>query len=195
MPQGQFISPKAAYWLHILIFIILPALFVVDPATATETRKAMPPARHAAIQTPRPAPPRPAPPRPATPAEGAVRTLSRAQAANNPLDVLKLIPFILDDVTAAKTDADAQKPPDIIASSCWGAIITFINSNPVINPLPSGLGAAQLVQKARDLAALAAQIKSPTGPLAPLKMGCGALIVDTQNDLILGLGALLGLIK
>jgi hypothetical protein len=111
--------------------------------------------------------------------------VTKAQATNDPIGVLQgiIASAVLADVQAALADANAQTPPDTIGSACWGAIATFVNSNPSLNPLPNGLGAAQLIQKARDLAAITAQLNSPTGPLAPLKIGCGPLIIDTPTEL------------
>lgn len=109
-----------------------------------------------------------------------------AEATADPIGLLQgiIASQVLADVTVAKADADAQVPPDKIASMCWGAIIDFVNSNPSLNPLPQGLGAAQLIQKARDLEALVANLNSPTGPLSPLKIGCGPLVLDTNTQLI-----------
>jgi hypothetical protein len=152
---------------------------------------------------------RPAPVPPQKPVMEIIRAggkVSRSRAIADPIGVLQgiLAGQVLPDVTAAKADADAQTPVDQIGSMCWGAIINLINSNPSLNPFPDGFGAAQLVQKARDLAAFTSQINSPTGPLQPLKIGCAPMIIDTQAEIaqlaaggagfIAALGAMLGVV-
>lgn len=57
--------------------------------------------------------------------------------------------FTAADLQQAAADAAAQTPPDTRHGACWNALIPIVQSG-VANPLPSGLGAAQLVQKFFD---------------------------------------------
>ena len=127
----------------------------------------------AAIQAP---PPKP---RPANPASGG--PLSQSAAQQNPATVLQK--FTLDDLQAALADAQAQNPPDTIAANCYTELITVVQS-PAINPLPSGPGAFQLFQKARDLKNLVAAMQSNNGPLQALNIACAPLVIDVQTTLI-----------
>ena len=113
-----------------------------------------------------------------------------AQAQQNPLVVLQR--FTVQDLQAALADAQAQTPPDTVAANCYTAMIPFVQSQ-VQNPLPSGAGAFQALQKARDAKAYLANIQSPTGPLAGLNIACAPLILDVQNTL-LTLGVSVGVI-
>jgi hypothetical protein len=142
----------------------------------------------AAIQAPLPAP------RPAAAAAGTGKggTLSQREAEANP--VLVLQSFALNDLQAALADAQAQTPPDAIAATCYQTLITIVQS-PVANPLPAGPGAFQLLQKARDLKNMVANLQSNNGPLASLSTGCAPLVLDVQTTLIrLGIltGAVIG---
>lgn len=126
----------------------------------------------AAIQAPAPLPrPRPA----------AAAGVPQSQASANPVQVLQK--FTLTDLQAALADANAQTPPDTIAANCYTELITVVQS-PAINPLPSGPGAFQLFQKARDLKALADSLQSRNGPLTALNIACAPLVMDVQTLLI-----------
>lgn len=113
-----------------------------------------------------------------------------AQAQQNPLVVLQK--FTVADLQAALADAQAQTPPDTVAANCYAALIPFVQSQ-VQNPLPSGAGAFQALQKARDAKAYLANIQSPTGPLAGLNTACAPLVLDVQNTLVT-LGVSVGVI-
>src|SRR5258708_16169185 len=127
----------------------------------------------AAIRAP---PPKP---RPENPAPGG--PLSQSAAQQNPATVLQK--FTLDDLQAALADASAQNPPDVIAANCYQELITVVQS-PAINPLPSGPGAFQLFQKARDLKNLVAAMQSNNGPLQTLNIACAPLVIDVQTTFI-----------
>lgn len=114
------------------------------------------------------------------PAHGAARPTA-TQAQQNPLAVLQQ--FTVADLQAALADAKAQTPPDTVAANCYAALIPFVQSQ-VQNPLPSGAGAFQALQKARDAKAYLANIQSPTGPLAGLNIACAPLVLDVQNTLV-----------
>jgi hypothetical protein len=107
--------------------------------------------------------------------------LTQAQAKSDPLAVLQT--FATADLQAALADAQAQTPPDQIAINCYVALIPLAQSG-VSNPLPKGLGAFQLLQKARDAKALLANIQSPTGPLSQINAACAPLVLDAQNTLV-----------
>src|SRR5258708_7630244 len=77
----------------------------------------------------------------------------------------------------------AQNPPDTIAANCYQELVTVVQS-PAINPLPSGPGAFQLFQKARDLKNLVAAMQSNNGPLQALNIACAPLVIDVQTTLI-----------
>lgn len=102
------------------------------------------------------------------------------QAQQNPLVVLQ---HTVADPQAALADAQAQNPPDTTAANCYKALIPFVQSQ-AQNPLPSGAGVFQALQKARDAKAYLANIQSPTGPLAGLNQACAPLVLDVQNTLI-----------
>jgi hypothetical protein len=104
-----------------------------------------------------------------------------AQAQQNPLLVLQQ--FTVADLQAALADAQAQTPPDTAAVTCYTALIPFVQSQ-VQNPLPTGAGVFQALQKARDAKAYLANIQSPTGPLAGLNIACAPLVLDVQNTLV-----------
>ena len=103
------------------------------------------------------------------------------QAQQNPLAVLQQ--FTVADLQAALADAKAQTPPDTVAANCYTALIPFVQSQ-VQNPLPSGAGVFQALQKARDAKAYLANIPSPTGPLAGLNIACAPLVLDVQSTLV-----------
>ena len=113
-----------------------------------------------------------------------------AQAQQNPLLVLQQ--FTVSDLQAALADAQAQTPPDVTAANCYTALIPFVQSQ-AINPLPSGAGAFQALQKARDAANYLANIQSNNGPLAALNIACAPLVLSVQNT-VMTLGVTLGLV-
>ena len=57
--------------------------------------------------------------------------------------------FTVADLQAALADAQAQTPPDTRHAACWSALIPVAEAT-LVNPLPSGLGAAQAIQKVFD---------------------------------------------
>jgi hypothetical protein len=105
--------------------------------------------------------------------------LTKTQATQNPIAVIQN--FTVTDLQAALDDATANN--DIAAISCYTALIPIVQSG-ITNPLPKGVGAFQLLQKARDLKAIAANLQSPNGPLAKLNIACAPLLIDAQNTLI-----------
>lgn len=118
------------------------------------------------------------------------KTITQTQATNDPL--LLIQQFTLTDLQAALADAQAQAPPDTTAASCYQALITIVQSQSAQpGGLPSGLFSG--FQKARDTAALLANLQSPNGPLSSLNVACAPLILSTQNTLI-QLGILVGLV-
>jgi hypothetical protein len=115
------------------------------------------------------------------PAANAKKPIPKATAEANPVVVLQQ--FTVDDLQAALTDALAQTPPDTIASDCYAALIPIVQTG-VGNPLPTGLGGFQLLQKARDLKSAAANLQSANGPLAGLNKACAPLVMDVNLTLI-----------
>jgi hypothetical protein len=113
-----------------------------------------------------------------------------AQVQQNPLLVLQQ--FTVTDLQAALADAQAQTPPDQTAIQCYQALIPFVN-NQTQSILPTGAGAFQALQKARDAKAYISNIQSPTGPLAALNLACAPLVLDVQNTL-LTMGVTLGIV-
>jgi hypothetical protein len=107
--------------------------------------------------------------------------VTKAAATANPVVVLQT--FTVDDLKSALADANSQTPPDAVAANCYMALIPVVQSG-ITNPLPTGVGGFQLLQKGRDLKAAVANLQSPTGPLAALNTACAPLIVDTQSTLI-----------
>jgi hypothetical protein len=184
----------------VLVAIGLAVAAAIGEVRAQDTPAPPPPAaRPADVQhAARPARPRVAattPARAAAPAAASAAgggKLTATAAQKNPVAVLQA--FSLTDLQAALADAQGQTPPDAIAASCYQALITVIG-NPIANPLPSGPGLFQLLQKGRDLKTAIANLQTSNGPLAPLQIGCAPLILDAQNTLIqLGIlsGAVVG---
>lgn len=103
------------------------------------------------------------------------------QAQQNPLLVLQQ--FTVEDLQAALKDAQSQTPPDTTSANCYQALIPFVQQQ-TQNPLPSGAGIFQALQKTRDAKAYLANIQSPTGPLAGLNQACAPLVLDVQNTLL-----------
>jgi hypothetical protein len=86
--------------------------------------------------------------------------------------------FTVADLQAALADAQAQTPPDARHAPCWQAMIAIGQAN-VANPLPSGLGAAQAIQKVFDAqAALGSQTWKDT-----LAQACALTALDLGTDL------------
>ena len=147
----------------------------------------------AAVQAPEPRPravagtPKPSP------------KISESAAKQNPAAILQQ--FTLGDLQNALADAQAQTPPDMIASNCYQQLITVVQS-PAVNPLPSQLGAFSAFQKARDLKNIVVALQTPNGPLAQLNVACAPLVVDLNTTLVnlgiiggavVGTGGLLGI--
>jgi hypothetical protein len=111
----------------------------------------------------------------------ATSKLTASAVQGNPL--LLLQQFTTSDLQAALADANAQTPPDAAAAACYTALLAVVNSN-IANPLPSGPGLFQALQKARDAKAILASMQSPTGPLSALNTACAPLVLDAQNTLV-----------
>lgn len=107
-------------------------------------------------------------------------TKAAVQTAANPLGVIQS--FTEADLTAALADATTNN--DIAAVNCYTALLPIVKSG-VANPLPTGLGGFQLLQKARDLQTMLANLQSPNGPLAQLNLACAPLVLDVQNTMVL----------
>jgi hypothetical protein len=127
---------------------------------------------------------------PVTPKPAVSSKATVAQAQQNPLVVLRQ--FTVADLQTALADAQAQTPPDTVAVTCYTALIPFVQSQ-MQNPLPTGAGVFQALQKARDAKAYLANIQSPTGPLAGLNIACAPLVLDVQSTLVT-LGVAVGVI-
>lgn len=84
--------------------------------------------------------------------------------------------FTIDDLTAAAADADAQNPPDP-AGDCWRILIPAVQAQ--TSPLPSGLGLAQAIQKARDL-----QRQLKRGVSDDIKAKCAIVLWDAEAALL-----------
>lgn len=110
----------------------------------------------------------------------AKKVISKAAATANPIAVFQT--FTITDLQAAL--ADAQSANDTAAVTCYSALIPIVQTPGIGNPLPTGLGAFQLLQKGRDLKANLAALQAPNGPLAQLNVACASLIIDAQNTLI-----------
>jgi hypothetical protein len=175
--------------LFALSFVAANLIAGLVPAMAQDDDPAKPPPRHhlapprairdlriAAIQAP---PPKPRPAAPASSSSGS--PLSQTVAQQNPAAVLQQ--FTLTDLQAALADALAQNPPDTIAGNCYQELVTVVQS-PAINPLPTGPGAFQLFQKARDLKNIVSALQSNNGPLTALNVACAPLVIDVQTTLI-----------
>ena len=107
------------------------------------------------------------------------KPVTKTAALANPALVIQQ--FTVDDLNAALADATSNN--DQAAMACYTALLPVVTKG-IANPLPSGLGAFQALQKARDAKALLASLQSPTGPLAALNMACAPLVLDVQNTLI-----------
>lgn len=122
---------------------------------------------------------------PPTPAPAAKKAISQTAAAANPLSVLQgLAQFTITDLQAALADANAQTPPDTTAAMCYTELLTVLNGNSSLNLLPTELGAFEILQKARDLQSLTANLQSNNGPLSMLNVACAPLVISVQNTLI-----------
>ncbi len=106
----------------------------------------------------------------------------RAFATNtDPISALRS--FTVDDLTAAKADADAQNPPDVTASRCYEALFPVV-SQAAGDPLPKSLGAFQAFQKARDLANAGDRIRAGlTG--GPINDACAPLVLSARNTVLM----------
>ena len=122
---------------------------------------------------------------PPTPAPATKKAISQTAAAANPLAVLQgLAQFTITDLQAALADANAQTPPDTTAAMCYTELLTVLNGNSSLNLLPTELGAFEILQKARDLQSLTANLQSNNGPLSMLNVACAPLVISVQNTLI-----------
>lgn len=155
--------PETAKIASMLVIAIGLAIFACGQASAQNTR--MPAAK----------------PKPAAVAAAPAGKVTMNQVQANPIALIQK--FTVSDLQAALADAQGQTPPDTVAAACYTALIPVVQSG-VANPLPSGPGLFQAVQKARDAKALLANLQSPTGPLAELNQACAPLILDAQTTLI-----------
>lgn len=114
------------------------------------------------------------------------KTLTKTQALSNPISVIQT--FTENDLQAALADAQANN--DTVSAPCYQALLTLAKTN-IANPFPTGFGAFQALQKARDAKALLASIQSQNGPLTNLNVACAPLILDAQTTLV-QLGILTG---
>lgn len=103
-----------------------------------------------------------------------------SQTVTSPIAIIQS--FTESDLTAALADATANNDP--AAVNCYTALLPIVKSG-VANPLPTGLGGFQLLQKARDLKTMLANLQSPNGPLAQLNLACAPLVLDVQNTMVL----------
>lgn len=169
----------------IALLLLAPALLLMSAATADAQTPVKKHVRLAAVQTSAPRLAATVPtiptPRPASTAPKKAEPLQLKSVQANP--VLALQTFTVADLTAAKADADAQTPPDLVSSQCYAALIPLVETG-VGNPFPTGLGGFQLLQKARDAKAALANIQSPNGPLSSLNIACAPLVLDVQHTLI-----------
>jgi hypothetical protein len=110
------------------------------------------------------------------------KALTATAVKANPVAVLQA--FTVGDLQAALADAQAQTPPDTVSAACYSALIPIVQSG-VGNPLPTGLGAFQALQKARDAQTFVANLNSPTGPLSGLNTACAPLVLSVQNTLVI----------
>lgn len=101
--------------------------------------------------------------------------LTGPAVAGNPISALQL--FTAKDIEAALIDAKSAN--DTLAVNCYTALLPVVSA-PAVSPLPKGLGAFQLFQKARDLDRLAA-----VGVPDDLKVACGPLVLDAQTVMLL----------
>lgn len=170
------------------ITVTLMVLLLASPAFAQDDTKDKdepkvvqqhPSLRHlrhySAVSAPEPAP------KPRAVASTPVKKLTTTQAESNPAQVLQQ--FTLTDLQAALADAQGQTPPDTLAANCYTQLIMLVQT-PAVSPLPSGPGAFQLFQKARDLKNLVASIQANNGAMQQLNIACAPLVLDAQNTLI-----------
>jgi hypothetical protein len=121
-------------------------------------------------------------------AQAATLPVTQAPAVANPFAQLfnSVKTFTVADLQAALADANAQSPPDTRHAQCWQALIPIAQAN-LVNPLPSGLGAAQAIQKVFDDSKLFG-----TQPWKDaVAQACALTELDLQtdlNDLLLKVG-------
>lgn len=118
------------------------------------------------------------------------KQLTAAQVQANPIALGQQ--FTVADLQAAIDDANAQVPPDTIATACYAAIMPIVQAG-VPNPLPAGPGVFQAAQKVRDAQHFVANLQSPTGPLANLVSSCAQWTLDGVNLWVM-IGAKVGLV-
>jgi len=89
------------------------------------------------------------------------------------------------DLDAAIADADAHN--DLVGSTCYKTVKTFIATNPAPRGIPDGARAFYFHQRARDL------VRDGAGQGIPdsLKLGCAALVQDDAVFLV-KMGAIAG---
>lgn len=110
-----------------------------------------------------------------------------AMAAGTPTSITTAISNLIakgqhitvTDLQAALADASAQTPPDTRHGACWQALIPFAQSG-VANPLPAGLGLAQLVQKGFDLNTTLGKNLIPDAVVTP----CALTVSDLNLDFV-----------
>lgn len=99
-------------------------------------------------------------------------------SSTNPLTSLQN--FTLADLNAAAADAAAQNPPDTRHGQCWTALATVVQAIQPGGILPSGLGVAQLAQKAFDLQSTFQGHQAWKDTLAT---ACALTVADLATDL------------
>lgn len=92
----------------------------------------------------------------------------------SPLTAIKQ--FTVDDLTAAAADATANGD---YSADCWNALIPLVQAQADTLALPTSIGAAQLLQKARDL-----DRKVTAGIPDAIKKTCGPVLWDAQQTLL-----------
>lgn len=92
----------------------------------------------------------------------------------------KVQQFTLSDLQAASADAKAQTPPDVRHAPCWDALATVVQNQNLNGILPSGLGAAQLLQKTFDLQSTFEGHQAWKDQIAT---ACALTIADVATDL------------
>jgi len=116
---------------------------------------------------------------------------TEAQARSNPLAILQA--FSADDLQITLDDANAQKPPDMLAANCYQALIAILRETVPSSLVPPGAGLFLSLQKARDSKSLNDALQSSSGSLALLNVACAPFVLDGQQTLIL-LGVKTGLV-
>jgi hypothetical protein len=121
--------------------------------------------------------PVPLPPAPPAPAKMTV-----AAARANPIELLQR--FSVDDLEAALADAQAQKPLDQVAATCYPALIKIVQDSVPNLIVPTNPGMFLGGQRSRDTKNVNTAMLSQSGPLAGLNVACAPLVLDPLNTLV-----------